>query len=134
MSAAGRLVAPILFALVAAATVGLLVYSQGARTALVVDQVDLSENFDPRRGQRAAIRFRLTQDEPAGTVEVIDAEDRVVDVLAEDEPLGDFEIHRFRWGGEGADPGRYRVRLLLDSLGREVVLPEEIVLRRPRDG
>lgn len=127
----GRLVAPLFFAAIVVATLAVLVVSQRARTQLVVDQVELTNAFNPARGQQARIRFRLTEDEPDGTVEVIDADDEVVDVLAADTELGDFEIHRFTWDGAGAEPGHYRVRLTLDSLGREIVLPEEIDVRSP---
>jgi len=127
--ARGRLVAPLLFAAIVVATLAVLVLSQSARTRLVVDQIELTNSFRPAEGDEARIRFRLTQDEDSGTVEVIDADDATVAVLAEDQPLGDFEIHRFSWDGAVAPEGAYRVRLSLDSLGREIVLPEQIDLK-----
>ena len=123
-----------MFAVVVAATLGILAFSQRARTELVVDQVELTNEFRPTAGRTAEIEFRLTQDETSATVEVIDSDDATADILAEDEKLGDFEIHRFSWDGEGAEPGAYRVRLTLDSLGREIVLPEEIDLKRAPHG
>ncbi len=61
---------------------------------------------------------------------VVDEDGRMVETLAEDEPLGDYEIHRFRWAvGRGVEEGSYRVRLILDSLGRELYLPEQIDVR-----
>jgi hypothetical protein len=134
VSGPGRFVAPLLFAVLVGATLAILVLSQDARTSLVVDQIELSNELDPAKGPRAAIRFRLTQDEGSATVEVIDADEGTVAVLAEEEPLGDFEIHRFHWDGEGADPGIYRVRLTLEGLDREIVLPEAIDVRPNRDG
>ena len=130
----GRLVAPLFFAAIVVATLAVLVVSQKARTQLVVDQIDLSNAFRPEEGGKAIITFRLTEDESDGTVEVIDADDDVVDVLAEDTELGDFQIHKFTWDGGGAGAGVYRVRLILDSLGREIVLPEEIDLKAAPDG
>ena len=132
MGSRGRLVAPLLFAAIVVATLAVLVLSQRARTRLVVDQIELTNSFRPAQGDAARIRFRLTEDEASGTVEVIDADDMTVDVLAEDEPLGDFEIHRFSWDGGEAEEGVYRVRLTLDSLGREIVLPEQIDLKPGR--
>lgn len=129
MGARGRLLAPLLFAAIVVATLAILVLSQRARTELVVDQIELTNTFRPSEGDEARIRFRLTQDESSGTVEIVDREDESVEVLAEDERLGDFEIHRFTWDGAGAESGVYRVRLTLDSLGREIVLPEQIDLR-----
>jgi|SRR5215217_3802417 len=134
MSLRGRLLAPLLFAVVVLATLAILVVSQRARTELIVDQIELTNSFRPPEGGAARIEFRLTQNETSGTVEVIDADDEAVDVLAEAEALGDFEIHRFRWDGADAEPGVYRVRLILDSLDREVVLPEEIDLKPGADG
>jgi len=134
MNPRGRLAAPLLFAALVVATLAVLVLSQGARTKLVVDQIDLSNEFRPAEGERAAIEFRLTEDEDSATLVVIDSDDETVEVLIEDEPLGDFEIHRFRWDGAGAARGAYRVRLRLESLGRELVLPEKIDLRPARDG
>jgi hypothetical protein len=127
-------VAPLLFAVLVGATLAVLVLSQGARTSLVVDQIELSNDVEQGAGKPAAIRFRLTQNEESATLEVIDADNETVAVLAEDEPLGDFEIHRFRWDAAGAEPGDHRVRLTLDGLDREIVLPEEIDVRAAPDG
>jgi hypothetical protein len=129
VSGPARFVAPLLFAVLVGATVAILVFSQGARTSLVVDQIELSNDFSPAKGERATVRFRLTQNEESATVEVIDAEDETAAVLAEDEPLGDFEIHRYTWDGGAAEPGNYRVLLTLEGLDREIVLPEVIDVR-----
>jgi hypothetical protein len=131
---ARRLAAPLLFAALVVATAGILALTQSARTRLVVDQIELTNAFRPDDGERARIRFRLTEDEDSATVEVIDAGGDTVEVLAADDPLGDFEIHRFRWDGGTGEPGVYRVRLTLASLDREVVLPEAIELKRAGDG
>jgi hypothetical protein len=125
---AGR-IAAILFAVLVAATVIILVISQNVRSRLVVDQVEVSNELDPAGDRRARIRFRLTRDEESATVAVVDR-DGVVETLAEDVPLGDYEIHRFRWApGPEVDDGTYRVRLTLDSLDRELLLPERIDVR-----
>ena len=134
MSAPGRLVAPLIFAALVAAAIAILVLSQNARSRLVVDQVELSNQFAPEAEERAAIRFRLTEDEERATIAVMDEDGATVEVLAAGQPLGDFEIHRFRWDGGDEPPGSYRVRLTLESLDREIVLPEEIDLVHGRDG
>jgi hypothetical protein len=127
---AGR-IAAILFAVLVAASVAVLVITQNVRDRLVVDQVEVSNELEPGSGRPARIRFRLTEDEERATVAIV-RHGEVVETLAEDEPLGDYEIHRFRWAGEaGLEPGSYRVRLTLDSLGRELLLPEEIDVRKP---
>ena len=134
MSPIGRLVAPLLFAVICAATLAVLFVSQGARTDLVVDQIELTNRVNLAKNERTAIRFRLTENEEDATVVVIDSDGETVAILQDGEPLGDFEIHRFRWDGEGAEPGTYRVRLTLASLNREIVLPEaiEVVDRAPK--
>ncbi len=134
MSSRGRFVAPLAFAALVVVTLAVLVVSQSVRSRLVVDEIELSNEFRPAAGREAQIRFRLTEDEEIGTVEVIDEDGEVVAVLVDGEPLGDFEIHRFRWDGAGAPEGVYEVRVTLDSLGREVILPEEIELLGERDG
>jgi hypothetical protein len=127
---AGRIAAA-LFAVLVAATVVVLVVSQNVRSGVVVDQVEVTNELVAGQGRAAKVRFRLTEDEPRGTVEVLDEDREVVATLAEAEPLGDYEIHRFRWTpGPDAKPGSYRVRLALDSLDREIVLPEEVDVRR----
>ena len=127
-------IAAICFAVLVVATVAVLAVTRSVRSSLIVDQIDLRNEFDPSAGQHALIRFRLTRDEDRATVEVIDRRGATVDTLLEGRPLGDYEIHRFRWDGERADPGSYEVPLTLESLGREIVLPEEIDLRRAGDG
>lgn len=127
---AGR-IAAILFAVLVAASAIVLVVTQNVRDRLVVDQIEVSNELRPGSGRPATIRFRLTEDEERATVEIV-RQGEVVETLAEHEPLGDYEIHRFRWAGEpGLKPGSYRVRLTLDSLGRELLLPEEIDVRKP---
>lgn len=127
---AGR-VAAVLFAVLVGAAIAALVISQNVRSRLVVDQVEMSNELDPAGERPARIRFRLTEDEESATVVVVDGERDVVDVLVEEAPLGDYEIHRFRWApARGIDEGAYRVRLTLDSLERELLLPEEIDVRR----
>ena len=122
------------FAVLVAATLAVLAVSQQVRSNLVVDQIDLRNEFDPSAGQRALIRFRLTQNEDRATVAVIDSRGNVVETLLAGQPLGDYEIHRFRWDGRGAPSGSYEVRLTLAGLDREIVLPEEIDLDRGGDG
>jgi hypothetical protein len=106
-----------------------LVISQNVRSRLVVDQVEITNELDAAGDRPARIRFRLTEDEESATVAVVDR-DGLVETLAEDEPLGDYELHRFRWApGPEVDEGTYRVRLTLDSLDRELLLPERIDVR-----
>jgi hypothetical protein len=125
---AGRISA-ILFAVLVAATGIVLVVSQNVRSRLIVDQVEITNELDPEADRPAGIRFRLTEDEESATVAVVDR-DGLVETLAEDVALGDYEIHRFRWDpGPELDEGTYRVRLTLDSLDRELLLPEKIDVR-----
>jgi hypothetical protein len=125
---AGR-IAAILFAVLVVAAAAILVITQNVRDRLVVDQVEISNELQAGGDRPARIRFRLTEDEQRATLAIV-RHGEVVEILAEDEPLGDYELHRFRWAGEPElEPGSYRVRLTLDSLGRELLLPEEIDVR-----
>lgn len=125
---AGR-IAAILFAVLVVAAAAILVITQNVRDRLVVDQVEISNELEAGGDRPARIRFRLTEDEQRATLAIV-RHGEVVEILAEDEPLGDYELHRFRWAGEPElEPGSYRVRLTLDSLGRELLLPEEIDVR-----
>lgn len=119
-------IAAILFAIIVAATAVLLVISQNVRDRLVVDQVEITNRLVV--GERPVrIRFRLTEDEDRATLAVVDRRGDVVETLAEDEPLGDYEIHRFRWDGTSdLEKGTYRIRLTLGSLERRLLLPEEV--------
>ena len=127
---AGR-IAAILFAVLAVASVAVLAVTQNVRNRLVVDQVEITNEVEAGGERPARIRFRLTEDEERATLAIV-RRGEVVETLAEDEPLGDYEIHRFRWRGDpDLEPGSYRVRLTLDSLGRELLLPEEIDVRDP---
>lgn len=132
-----RLVAPVLFAVLFAASAAVLLASQEVRGRLIVDRVAVTGAFEPSAGEKAKVRFRLTEDEDRASVTIIGDDGESVAELARDEPLGDYEIHRFRWGGAGAvAPGRYEVRLTLASLDRELVLGPGIELRGPagKDG
>lgn len=130
---------PLLFATVLAATIAAFALTQAMRSQpAVLDEVELSPSFRPEDGHRATIRFRLTREDARVTVEVIDAEDDTVATVIEDQPLGDYEIHRFRWDGrtdrgEIVAPGRYGVRVILGELDRRILLPGQIRARRGRD-
>lgn len=124
------------FAVLVAASLTALVATQQIRSGpLILDEVEIDHRLRPP--ERARIRFRLTEDEPRASVEIIDSADSAVATLAENVFLGDYEIHRFSWRGRGPGggrlpPGHYRVRVRLGSLDRVIVLPGRIKLRRPR--
>lgn len=124
------------FAVLVAASLTALVATQQIRSGpLILDEVEVDHRLRPPK--RARILFRLTEDEPRATVEIIDSADSAVATLAEEVFLGDYEIHRFSWrgrgpGGERLPRGHYRVRVRLSSQDRVIVLPGRLKLRRPR--
>jgi flagellar hook capping protein FlgD len=81
--------------------------------------------------------FRLTRDDTVD-VAIVDAEDRVVKMLAQDQPLkGDDTAHCFDWdgrddAGQYVAPGRYRLRLTLVDADRVATSGER--LRIPPGG
>lgn len=126
--------AAVAFAVMVCATVVALAVTQKMRSgAPILDEVAIGNELRPP--ERIRIRFRLTEDEPAASVEIIDRLGEPVATLAEDAFLGDYEIHRFTWRGRGSggshlSPGVYRVRVRLETLDRTIVLPGMIKLRR----
>jgi hypothetical protein len=140
-----RLLAPLLFATLVAATLLAFVLVERERDrARLVDAVTVTRAFDPDGGageSSARLRFRLTREEPDADVLVVDEAGEVVSTLIEDRALGDFEFHDFRWHGErdeggNAPPGIYRFRLDLAELDRVITIPDqiEVVISDPAPG
>lgn len=141
--------AAIVFALLVLATLAAFAYAQRVkRDPLVLDKVSFVgvprlhpkappvRSFTPNRDCRydeIRIRFRTTQSSN-GTVQVIKPGGRVVVTLARDVFLKRYQFHTYLWdgrqrGGGTARPGRYKLRVKLDS-ERTLVTPGVIRLHR----
>lgn len=141
--------AAVVFALLVLATLAAFAYAQRVkRDPLVLDKVSFVgvprlhpeappvRSFTPNgdcRYDEIRIRFRTTQSSD-GTVQVIKPGGRVVVTLGRDVFLKRYQHHTFFWdgrqrGGGTAHPGRYKLRVKLDS-ERTLVTPGVIKLHR----
>lgn len=137
-----RVLPPLAFALLAIATVAAYGVAQRLKSEPpLIDKVELSPFFTPdgdRHDDLARIRFRVTRSDRAN-VQIIDLRGRLVLTLARDRELNDFKYYVFRWDGrtrtrEPAQPGAYRLRVVLLGEDRSLVPTGRIRLRRPGPG
>jgi hypothetical protein len=129
-----RLLVPVLFAALVAATLLTFAIVEHERDLpRFVDNVTVTPQFDPTGAnglpRESKLVFRLTRDEAAADVLVVDSGGEPVRTLASDRFLGDYALHEFEWdgsrdGGDPAPPGTYRFRIVLGDLGREITPPD----------
>lgn len=128
-----RFLAPLVVALLAIVTVGAFAYAQRLkREPLLLDKVTfgtkktrgaLTPNGDCVN-DRGRIRFRITRSDRAD-VEITDPDGRLVRTLASDRFLKRYRFFVFHWNGRTddgtlADPGRYKLRLVLLEQDRTI--------------
>jgi FlgD Ig-like domain len=117
-------------ALLLAGTAGGMVLTQHLRHD---GPVASSIHWKTRPGPRYRVCFRLTRDDTV-QVAVVDPSERVVRVLASEQPLeGDDTAHCFAWDGRDAAgqpvaPGVYRLQLSLEDADRVAVSGERLTL------
>jgi FlgD Ig-like domain len=117
-------------ALLLAGTAGAMVFTQHLRHD---GPVASSIHWKTRPGPRYRVCFRLTRDDTV-QVAVVDPSERVVRVLASEEPLqGDDTAHCFGWDGRNAAgqpavPGVYRLQLSLEDADRVAVSGERLTI------
>ena len=135
-----RALPPVTFALLAAATLAAFAVAQRLKTEPpLIDKVELSPRFTPNddgRDDLARINFRVTRSD-RGNVQIVHPDGRLVVTLARRIELNDFKFYEFRWDGRNrhgapAQPGAYRLRVVLLDQDRSLVPSGRIVLRRPR--
>jgi len=144
-----RYATAIVFALLVLATVAAFAWSQQRkREPLVLDRVTIvaAPVLHPKAPVRAftpngdcrydsvRIRFRTTISD-RGTVQVIKPGGRAVITLARDQFLKRYKFHTYYWdgrrrGGGIADPGRYKLRVILLGQDRVLLTPGVIKLHR----
>ena len=155
---AERLLAPIVFALLAIATIGAFAVAQKLKhEPLILDKVAFSPRVGDQavitpngdgRGEAVRIIFRLTRAD-RGTVDIIDKNDRVVRTLTRGKIIGNhgrvvgtfvsgatipsFKTIAFRWNGRNnsgriAPTGPYRLRVRLLDEDRTLIPIERIRL------
>lgn len=104
---------------------------------LMLEAPGLPLTFSPDGDGRhdvARISFFVRESEPHARVEIVDTDDETVRTLDPDVALVADRHYTYRWNGRtdlgGAAPfGRYRLRVVLPSLDRDVVFPRQIELR-----
>jgi hypothetical protein len=141
-AAAPRYLAGILLAVVVVAALASLAVIQEARQrGEVLDLVEVTRTFSPANSERARIEWRQRSSSDDAVVRIIDRAGDPVRTLLDGEPLaGDDTQQVFHWDGKAdsgrlAEPGLYRVEILLRDLDREIV-PEQsrMTLFRVRSG
>lgn len=135
-----RALAPLVFCLLALATVGAFAYTQNLkREPLILDRVALGQKaggpssklltaFTPNGDcvfDNGRIRFRITKSDRAD-IQIVDPEERVIRTLGRDRFLKRYTFFTLYWDGrngrgEVVPPGRYKLRLLLLSDDRSLV-------------
>ena len=131
----------LLAAVVVAALASLAVIQEARQRGEVLDLVEVTRTFSPANGERARIEWRQRSSSDDAVVRIIDRSGSPVRTLLDGEPLaGDDTQQVFHWNGEAdsgrlAEPGLYRVEILLRDLDREIV-PEQsrMTLFRVRSG
>jgi flagellar hook assembly protein FlgD len=136
--AAPRYLAGILLAVVVVAALASLAVIQEARQrGEVLDLVEVTRTFSPANGERARIEWRQRSSSDDAVVRIIDRAGDPVRTLLDGGPLaGDDTQQVFSWGGRDdsgrpAEPGAYRIEILLRDLDREIV-PEQSRMRLVR--
>lgn len=131
--------AAVVFALLVVATLGAFAYAQRVkRDPLLIDRVAIgpkkSNAFTPEGpcNRRIRLKFRTTTSN-TGTVQIIRPGGELVNVLAKKAFLKRYSYHVFYWDGRNdhgvlQPPGRYRMRVMLETEGRELTLPGTIRL------
>ena len=137
----GYLPAILLAVVVAAALASLGVIQEARQRGEVLDLVEVTRTFSPAAGERARIEWRQRRSSDDAVVRIIDRAEAPVRTLLDGEPLaGDDTQQVFHWDGASdsgglAEPGAYRVEILLEDLNREII-PEQsrMKLTRPPPG
>lgn len=122
--------------LLLAALLLLTVLAFGATRALrsqddVVNSVDLTKSITA--GERALLSFRLTEPDSRADVLIVDRQGDQVRALALGASL-EAGPHSYRWRGIGDDgepvePGRYRLRVILGEMDRDIEPPGAVRVR-----
>jgi FlgD Ig-like domain len=140
-AAPGYLPAILLAVVVAAALASLGVIQEARQRGEVLDLVEVTRTFSPAAGERARIEWRQRRSSDDAVVRIIDRAEAPVRTLLDGEPLaGDDTQQVFHWDGATdsgalAEPGAYRIEILLEDLDREII-PEQsrMKLTRPPPG
>jgi hypothetical protein len=110
-----------------------------ARTPdLMLEVPKRTKHFNPDgdgRGDYARITYFVRESDPSATVQIVGENLRVARTFLSGEPLRADRRYTLTWDGRrdsgGPAPrGRYRLRVILPSVDRDMVFPRRIELRR----
>lgn len=128
---AGRSLGTLLLVLILVLSVAAFAATRQLRSEPdVVNTVAVTPQIDPAAGERASIRFELTDAEARADVLVLDEAGGQVRALTLGSAL-DAGPHTFSWDGRGDDgeivaDGDYRIRVVLTGQGLEIEPPGTI--------
>ena len=133
------LISALVLSLLLAATAAAIVITQDVR-----DEGPVVSNifFKRRPAERSRACFSLTRDDRV-TVELVNASDQVVRVLARAQPLNGgtekADAHCYDWdgtddAGKPVAPGPYRLRFELEEADRTATSGEHLVIHSPPEG
>lgn len=120
-----------------AVSAGVAIYVYHARTPdLALEVKLLDRKFAPAadgEGEQSPIRFFVRYTDPHASVEIVGRDKTVIRTIDDDVALSKGKKVTYRWDGlddegELAEPGRYRLRVILPSVDRDMVFPRRITL------
>jgi flagellar hook assembly protein FlgD len=128
----------LLAAIVIAALASLAVIQEARQRGEVLDLVEVTPRAIERSGEGGArIEWRQRGSSDDAVVRIIDTPDEVVRTLLDGGSLeGGDTLQVFHWNGRAesgkfAEPGRYRVEILLRDQDREIVPEQGLIRLRP---
>jgi flagellar hook assembly protein FlgD len=121
---------------VLAASVAVGAYVYHARTPDLALEARLQKSFSPGvagKGGKGEIDYYVRYDEPHATVELVGRDKALVRTIGDDIPLQANKRMTYEWDGldddgEPALPGRYRLRVILPGVDRDMIFPRRIRL------
>jgi hypothetical protein len=134
----GSLGARLFAAILVASLIATALVVRARSPDLMLEVPKRTDRFHPDGDGRrdvARITYFVRESEPAATVQVVGAHLRVARTFVSAKPLEANRRYNITWdgrrdSGRPAPPGRYRLRVLLPSLDRDMVFPRRIELRR----
>lgn len=128
----------LLSAIVIAALASLAVIQEARQRGEVLDLVEVTpRTIEASGNERARIEWRQRRSSDDAVVRIIDTADEVVRTLLDGGSLeGGDTVKVFQWNGRAdsgrlAEPGRYRVEILLLDQDREIVPEQGLIRLRP---
>ena len=135
---AGPLGARLFAAILVASLIASALVVRARTPDLMLEVPHRTRHFSPDndgRGDVARLVYFVRESDRSATVQIVGRNLRVARTFLSAEPLEADRRYTLMWdgrrdSGRPAPPGRYRLRVVLPSLEREMVFPRRIELRR----